>query len=216
MTPGTATSKPQVSSFLYHKSFNKEFNMGFGHPRTNTCARCDEMAIAIIAATSPEERRGLEKQKEEHQKKAEEGFQSKTDDKKAAIHCWRGKRREIGSIPLRSKDALNMITYDFQHNLEMPPLRHKDVFYACQLWTYNFGIHDCVANKGIMNIWPETLPKRGSAERAFCLETWGEETTASGTHRLVHHPHQVWFQSTFSRQEPWTKVDLVIKEEDRR
>ena len=45
---------------------------------------------------------------------------------------------------------------------------------------------------------------------------WGEETTASGTHRLVHHPRQVWFRSTFSRQEPWTKVDLVIKEEDRR
>ena len=44
---------------------------------------------------------------------------------------------------------------------------------------------------------------------------WGEETTASGTDRLVHHPHQFWFRSTFSHQEPWTKVDLVIKEEDK-
>ena len=177
MTPGTATFKPQVSSFLYHKIFNEEFNLGFGRPRTDTCARCDELAISIKAAASPEERHGLEQQREEHQKKAEEGFQSKMDDKKAAIHSWRGKRREIGGIPSRSKDAVDMITYDFQQNLETSTLRHNDVFYARQLWTYNynFGIHDCVANEGIMNIWPETIAKRGSAEVASYLETYLKE-----------------------------------------
>ena len=128
------------------------------------------MAIAIKAATS-----GLEKQKQEHQKKAEEGFQSKMDDKKAAIHSWQGKMRESGSIPSQSKDAVDMITYNFQQNLKTPTLRNNNVLYACQSWTYNFRIHDCLANKGIMNIWPETVAKRGSAEVASCLETYLKE-----------------------------------------
>ena len=53
-------------------------------------------------------------------------------------------------------------------------------------------------------------------EKQWFSVGWGEETAASGTDRLVHHPHRVWFRSTFSRQEPWTKVDLIIKEEDRK
>ena len=49
-----------------------------------------------------------------------------------------------------------MITYDFQQNLETPNLQHNDMFYKRQLWTYNFGIHDCVSNQGYMFMWDET------------------------------------------------------------
>ena len=34
----------------------------------------------------------------------------------------------------------------------------------------NFGIHDCVAEKGYMYMWDETIAKRGSAEVASCLK----------------------------------------------
>ena len=33
----------------------------------------------------------------------------------------------------------------------------------------NFGIHDCVADKGYMYMWDETVAKRGSSEVASCL-----------------------------------------------
>ena len=62
--------------------------------------------------------------------------------------------------------GLDMISFDFQQNLPTPNLHHNDVFYARQLWTYNFGIHDCVADKGYMYMWDETIAKHGSAEVA--------------------------------------------------
>ena len=63
-----------------------------------------------------------------------------------------------------------MISFDFQQNLPTPNLHHNDVFYAHQLWTYNFGIHDCVAEKGYMFMWDETVAKRGSSEVTSCLK----------------------------------------------
>ena len=63
-----------------------------------------------------------------------------------------------------------MISFDFQQNLPTSNLKHNDVFYARLLWTYNFGIHDCVEEKGYMHMWDETLPKRGSSEVASCLQ----------------------------------------------
>ena len=67
-----------------------------------------------------------------------------------------------------------MLTYDFQQNLETPTLQ-QNVFYARQLWTYNFGVHNCVANKGIMHTWPETVAKRESAEVTSCLDMYLKE-----------------------------------------
>ena len=46
-----------------------------------------------------------------------------------------------------------MITFDLQQNLPTPNLNHKDIFYLRQLWSYNFGIHDCVTEQGYMFMW---------------------------------------------------------------
>lgn len=62
-----------------------------------------------------------------------------------------------------------MTTFDFQQNLLTPNLQHNDMFYKCQLWTYNFGIHDCVANQGYMFMWDETKAKHGSGDVASSL-----------------------------------------------
>ena len=91
------------------------------------------------------EKEKLEKELEEHHKLAESAFTMRRDDK----------ARSSG-VKHRSKDAVDMITYDFQQNLETPNLQHNDMFYKRQLWTYNFGIHDCVSNQGYMFMWDET------------------------------------------------------------
>ena len=70
----------------------------------------------------------------------EKGYQSMRGDKKVAVASW--------SNTIHSVDAVDMISFDFQQNLPTPHLHHNDVFYARQLWTYNFGIHDCVTEKG--------------------------------------------------------------------
>lgn len=166
--------KPRISLTLYSNIFNDDFNLGFGRPRSDTCAKCDKLHIAIQAANGAEKLQ-KEKEKEKHHHEAQSGYSSKSDDKKAAIHSWRGKKRVTGGVVPRSKDTVDMITYDFQQNLETPTLRHNDMFYSRQLWTYNFGIHDAVKNHGIMNVWPETVAKRGSSEVVSSLETYIQE-----------------------------------------
>ena len=124
-----------------------------------------------VRSSEGAEKEKLEKELEEHHKLAESAFTMRRDDKARAVRSWVGKPRPVGSsgVKHRSKDAVDMITYDFQQNLETPNLQHNDMFYKRQLWTYNFGIHDCVSNQGYMFMWDETTAKRGSVEVANCL-----------------------------------------------
>ena len=124
-----------------------------------------------VRSSEGAEKEKLEKELEEHHKLAESAFTVRKDNKARAVRSWVGKPRPVGSsgVKHRSKDAVDMITYDFQQNLETPNLQHNDMFYKRQLWTYNFGIHDCVSNQGYMFMWDETTAKRWSVEVANCL-----------------------------------------------
>lgn len=97
--------------------------------------RCDELHIAI-QASSGEEKQRLIIDQTEHNNKARMGYQTKIADKDAAIRSWRGKRRVVGGQTYRSKEGVDMLTFDFEQNLPTPMLKHNDVFYARQLWTY--------------------------------------------------------------------------------
>lgn len=57
---------PKMSQDYYRHVFNAEFNLGFGLPRTDTCARCDELALAI-KVSSGEEKEQLKKEQTKHQ-----------------------------------------------------------------------------------------------------------------------------------------------------
>lgn len=107
---------------------------------------------------------------EEHHKTAEEGYASRKNDEKAARKTWETLSRVVShDTDFCSADAVDMITYDLEQNLPTPTLKHNDMFYQRQLWTYNFGIHDCVAEQGHMYMWDETVAARGSSEVASCL-----------------------------------------------
>lgn len=115
-----------------------------------------------------EDKHSLKLQRTEHQRNAEGGYQSKKDNKVAARRSWEGKTQEVGGqLQPRRKDAVDLPTFDFQQYLATPNLTHQDMFYAQQLWTFNFGVHDCLANKGYMFMWPETTAKRGSSGSGF-------------------------------------------------
>ena len=156
---------------MYRDIFNGEFNLGFAPPRTDTCATCHKLSLSIQAAVGTAEKEQKEEELKNHQEKARAGYEMKREDKQGAIRSWNEKARPIGSsgVRNRSKDAVDMITFDFQQNLPTPNLQHNDMFYKRQLWTYNFGIHDCVADQGYMFMWDETKAQRGSGEVASCL-----------------------------------------------
>ena len=174
--------KRHVSEFVYRRVFNTEFNLGFGLPRTYTCATCNRLNLAI--SSNPDGSRAQADKLQMHQEKADQGYQSMRSDQKAAISSWSGKSRILGEAHFCSKDAIDMISFDFQQNPPTPTLHHNYVFYARQLWTYNFGIHDCVTGKGFMYMWNETVVKRGPSEDASCLQKF-LETNRTGAKSLV-------------------------------
>lgn len=123
--------------------------------------------MALRVCREEEEDEKLKEQRLHHEK-AEAGYNSKRQDKEAASKSWKGKTRTLGQSTT-SKDAVDMITFDFQNNLETPNLFHNDVYYLRQLSTYSFGIHDCVATQGYLYLWDEATAKKGSSEVASCL-----------------------------------------------
>ena len=66
--------KPLVLEHMYHDIFVKEFNIGFGYPRTDTCDTCDSMKLQIEQAATLPEKEALQKKHEEHLSLAESGY----------------------------------------------------------------------------------------------------------------------------------------------
>ena len=164
---------PVISEFRYRMIFNQEFYLGFGLPRSDTC---DKLNLRIESNPDDTDAR---QELTDHQDKAGKGYQTMRGDKKAAVASWSGFTRSIGLGGFSYVDAVDMISFDFQQNLPTPNLKHNDVFSACQLWTYNFGIHDCVSEKGYMYMWDETLAKQGSSEVASCLQHFFQNFSTS-------------------------------------
>lgn len=105
--------------------------------------------------------------------KSSKGIQIKEEDKRAAKETWKGKTRTLRkSNHVNSKDAVDMITFDFQQNLPTPNLHHTEVFYMGQMWAYNMSIHDCVADQGHMYMFGEDIAKRDINAIFSCLHTY--------------------------------------------
>ena len=106
------------------------------------------------------------------------------DESKATKESWNGETRAFDRERC-TIDATDMYTFDFQQNLPLPTLTHSDVFYCRQLWVYNFGIHDCVSDKGVMHLWDETTAKRGSSEVASCLHRCLSQRSTGAKHLVL-------------------------------
>ena len=57
-----------------------------------------------------------------------------------------------------------MIAFDLQQALPTPMISTEVVFYMCQLWTYNMGIHEGYDSTATMVMWPENMTSRGADE----------------------------------------------------
>ena len=151
---------PYYTSYFYcRETFCTKYNFGFGQPRSDTCSKCDELHTQLSATEDVHERERIRKELEMHHRKAGKGYQMLKDETKKSQESWNGRMRVFGN-ECCTVNATDMYTFDFEQNLPLPTLTHSDVFYCRQLWVYNFGVHDCVSNKGIMHLWDETSAKR--------------------------------------------------------
>lgn len=134
--------KPQ-SLDRYRRVFNTEYNIGFKLPCEDTCRVCD-------------------------------GYQNDPDNPQFILH----KRRAQAAYDMYTKNKEDsslddsdtvVITMDLEQALPTPHIRTETVFYLRQLWTYNFGVHVCNNNHGIMCVWGEHVASRGADEIVSCL-----------------------------------------------
>ncbi|MEM6612842.1 MAG: hypothetical protein AAF652_11440, partial [Cyanobacteria bacterium P01_C01_bin.72] len=146
--------KCQVKYSFYKHIFLTEYNLGFGQPRTDTCSQCDRLQNKIENATNEAEKKKLEDEKRCHVTKADNAYNLLKNLQKSAAE----------------DEKTAMYTFDFQQNLPSPTLHSNDMFYCRMLWTYNFALHDCKTQDGIMHLWDETIAKRGSSEVCSCLQ----------------------------------------------
>ena len=80
--PVPAKLKPVVTVHAYRRVFNSEFNLGFGRPRTDTCATCDKLNLALKSNPGNTVAR---QQLADHQDMGDKGYQSMRDDKNVAV-----------------------------------------------------------------------------------------------------------------------------------
>ena len=59
--------KPIISEHFYHDIFVKEFNIGFGYPRTDTCCTCDYLKVSFDCAIDDKAKKELEEELKTHQ-----------------------------------------------------------------------------------------------------------------------------------------------------
>lgn len=55
-----------VTYNLYRKVFNRDFNLRFGTPRTNTCKVCDQLYAKLVLAKTSEEKDVIENESRLH------------------------------------------------------------------------------------------------------------------------------------------------------
>ena len=120
-----AETDPQAKEWLYMETFDKEFNLKFGYPRSDKCETCDLLLVTIQATSSEAVRDEMQKELADNQDKASRGYRLLRDDTKP--------RRSLNHPPL---------SFDLMQNLPLPNLTHGTMFYSGQLWVYNFGIHN--------------------------------------------------------------------------
>lgn len=119
-----------VSSDKFRRIFTEDYNISFKSPKSDTCAKCDELQVNINQARETRDTKKLselETAKELHLRKAEAA------------------RNLLKQAISESKENTNVhvITFDLQQALPTPKLTTGPCFYKKKLWCYNFSIHCC-------------------------------------------------------------------------
>uniref|UniRef100_A0A1B6DGZ0 DUF7869 domain-containing protein n=1 Tax=Clastoptera arizonana TaxID=38151 RepID=A0A1B6DGZ0_9HEMI len=150
----------KVSYESYRTIFNRDFNIGFGYPRSDTCSYCDafkarQTALEIEIKEIPEsdtkqrlinELRTLNINHEVHLRKQKVFYDQKKEAKKEA----------------RKSNYKEAISMDYSKNFQCPNIATNDVYYKRQLSMYIFNIHVLSDSSSYFYMYPETIARKGS------------------------------------------------------
>ncbi|KAJ8704984.1 hypothetical protein PYW08_012304 [Mythimna loreyi] len=114
------TENPQsvVKKSYFRAIFNRDFNLGFGNPRTDVCSKCIELDGKIKTEKDQEKKKDLMIEKRVHKLRAKAFFR------------------------LLQEKSEDMITFSFdcQKNNPLPKVPDQSAYYSRQIYLYNFTI----------------------------------------------------------------------------
>lgn len=154
LVKGNKASKPLVKYDFYREYFLTHFNMTFGFPRSDTCAKCDALSTSISNETDTVVLQNLKMEHGLHLQKAETFRNFLKESKEKA----------------KTSVTHTTISFDFQQNLPLPKLTVGAAFYSRQLWLHNMSIH-CTSKKiGTMYVFTENDGAKCPNEVATCVD----------------------------------------------
>ena len=163
-----------VSFWKFEDIFDKQFNIGFAPPKTDSCNTCDKLDIEIQACDprSDDTRlRALVVEKTVHKTKANVA--------QKILKEFKSDKSKLNN------PATAVICMDLQQTLPTPKLTTGLQYYKRKMWTYNFGVHNVKENQGTMFVWNETQAHRGSCEVASCLDYYIDNLLNPNITKLV-------------------------------
>ena len=126
--------------------FNTKFNIGFGPPRADTCAKCDEFNVKIRAEEDEISKQELKKEKQEHLRQSD---------------IFYGRKR-VARTTAKKSPKTTAIAFDYWKNLPCPNVSTNDVYYRRQLSIFTFTIHALESKKVYLYTNDETTGRKGA------------------------------------------------------
>lgn len=145
------TVKP-VSRRIYESAFHSA-KIKIKNPKKDSCAKCDKLTMQIKNTSDLDAKQALENDLNNHQKDAEDAFESKRIDIKKTV----------------DEKSKSVLAFDLQQCLPTPDIQTSIVFYKRQLWTFNLTVHRCEDKQAFCYMWDETTAARGANQIASCL-----------------------------------------------
>lgn len=177
---------------LYRDIFNSEFNLRFGIPRSDSCAKCDRLYVQICSTADENKLQALQTESKIHHMKADLAYKTLAGD----------------TTVCKTNNSTIVLCIDLQQVLFCPKLSHNNVFYQRQLSCYNLAIHNQSNDKVAMCFWNETIAKRGSIEVTSCILRYVK------IHFKPLHPGEtrkliLWSDRCIGQNNNWKMVALM-------
>ena len=142
--------KEPVTSRMYRKIFNENFNLSFHVPKKDQCSTCTVYRNKEAEGSLTE---AEEESYQQHLRRKERARKEKESDKEEAMR----------------DPSKHVVTVDLQAVLQAPCGLVSQLYYKRKLSVYNFTVYSLGDGKGTCFIWDETEGKRGSSEIATCI-----------------------------------------------
>lgn len=156
----------KVSYETYRSIMEKDFNIAFGYPRTDTCSSCDEFATKKKSLVAEKNNASELDQLNIERKIKKIETEIIIHKKRAEQFYIRKKKAKLEARKTKEKEAICM---DFSKNLPAPNLPTNDVYYKRQLSVYAFNVHVLSNSQSVFYMYSELIAKKGADDVASLL-----------------------------------------------